>query len=528
MPRRSQFVAVLAAVPIVVAGCASGEPEAVAPSPPPRASATAGAEATSAAPSGDAATEGPSPSPTAVPDLSRFYDQKIDWHSCGNAECGTLVVPLDYRDPEGPTIKLGITRVKARGDSIGSLFVDPGGPGGSAVNYAQAADGIVGAKVRDHYDVVGVDPRGVGKSTPVECLTDKQKDEFAAIDGTPDDAAEEAQAVETSAILGKGCAAGSPKVFGHVGTTDAARDLDVARAAVGDPLLQYLGKSYGTMLGATYAELFPDKVGRMVLDGVLPVGLDMEQITKGQADSFEWMVHDFARYCLKSSDCPLHGSEDDAVAQLQQWLKSLDSAPLKGADRPLTEPWATYALVSNLYFPGYDYPRLKSALKAAMDGQDPKPLFGILDDRISRGTGGHYLDNSSDAFYAVTCLDRPFNGTVDDVKRIAQEWQSTAPTFGESLAWGMLPCADWPASTEPITKATAPGSNPILVVSTRHDPATPYQWGVQVADELENATLVTYEGKGHTAYGEGSACVDNAVNAYLLKGTVPEKDLVCS
>ncbi len=518
-PRR-QF-AVMLAVVLTLSGCGLfGEPEAVPPTRP---------ESGQSSP-GDATGSGPpsvSASPTAAPDLSRFYGQDVTWTNCGDADCATIVAPLDYSDPDGATIDLAITRVKATGDKIGSLFVNPGGPGGSAVDYAKAADYIVSPSLRESFDIVGLDPRGVGYSDPVDCMTDRQIDDLAAADGTPDGAAEEQQLIEDSAIPGAGCAEGAAPDFAHVGTVDAARDLDLARELVKDETLTYLGKSYGTMLGATYAELFPDRVGRMVLDGVLPASLDLAEVTKGQADAFELSVRDFAEDCLTHNDCPLSGSVDQAVGQLQDFLAGLDSDPLPGKDRDLNEPLGSYAVLSNLYFPGYDYPRLRSALAAAMDNRDPDPLFALLDDRTSRGPDGRYLDNSTEAFYAVTCLDRPYEGTVDDVRALAEEWKATAPTFGPALAWGLLPCKDWPASTQTITQTVAAGSNPILVVSTRQDPATPYEWGELVAGQLDNARLVTFEGVGHTAYGDGNGCVDGAVDDYLLKGTLPEDGLVC-
>lgn len=531
MRMRSQVVALLATVPVVLTGCGlvSG-PEAVAPSAPgPATSAPTAPAPESSTPS--ASTEPTDPSASAeaspTPDLSRFYDQKVKWTNCGNADCGTVTVPLDYDEPDGKTIKLAITRVKATGDPIGSLFVNPGGPGGSAVDYARAADAIIGPKIRQYFDVVGLDPRGVGRSAPVECMTDKERDVIAATDATPDTPAEEQTLLEQSRVPGERCAANESPVFAHVGTADAARDMDIARAVVGDSTLVYLGKSYGTMLGATYAELFPDRVGRMVLDGVLPSSLDLVEVTKGQADSFEWQVRDFVRYCLETSGCPLTGNVNEGLAQLQDWFTSLDENPLGGGDRPLNEALASYAVLANLYFPGYDYPRLVKALGSAMTEGNPKPLLAMLDDRVSRDPNGRYTDNSTDSFYAVTCLDRPYDGTIDDVKALAEQWKSSAPTFGPSLAWGLMSCKDWPATTTPVMETVAKGSNPILVVSTRHDPATPYEWGELVAKQLDNATLVTFEGKGHTAYGEGSSCVDSAVDQYLLKGTVPEKDLVC-
>jgi pimeloyl-ACP methyl ester carboxylesterase len=530
-PRR-QFAVVLVSIALL-SGCGLfSEPEAVPPTRPssipsaepsvnPSETASESASANPATPS-----EGASPS---APDLSRFYDQKVKWTNCGSADCATIVAPLDYSDPEGPTIDLAIARVKATGDKIGSLFVNPGGPGGSAVDYAKSADYIVSDAVRRNFDIVGLDPRGAGNSDPVDCLTDQELDDLGAADGTPDSEAEEQLIVELSTVPGAGCARKSDPRYAHMGTANAARDLDLARALVKDDTLTYLGKSYGTMLGATYAELFPDRVGRLVLDGVLPASLDLVEVTKGQADAFEVAVRDFAADCVTHADCPLSGSVDQAVAQLQAWFEELDANPLPGkGGRDLNEPLAAYATLANLYFPSYDYPRLRSALRQGIEQGDPSGMLGILDDRISRGPDGRYLDNSTEAFYAVTCLDRPYEGTIDDVRALAEEWKATAPTFGPSLAWGLLPCKDWPAAGEQVTSTVAQGSNPILVVSTRKDPATPYQWGPLVVDELDNARLVTYEGVGHTAYLEGSGCVDDAVDAYLLKGTLPAKDLVCS
>lgn len=477
--------------------------------------------------------DGGSPSSGALdgtdPALARFYGQQVDWKNCGSAECGTITVPLDYADPSGQTIDLAVARVKATGDSLGALFVDPGGPGGSAVDYAKAADAIVTPSVRERYDIVGVDPRGVGQSAPVKCLTDEQTDELLALDASPTTPEQEKQVEAGALAVGKDCAAKAAPVYAHVGTPDAARDLDIARAVVGDDAFNYLGKSYGSQLGAVYAQLFPTRVGRMVVDGILPASLDIVEVTKGQADAFEVAVRDFVADCLGKDDCPLTGSVDEGLAQLRAWLASLESAPLTYDGRVLNEALATYAVVANLYFPSYDYPRLRAALASAMGKGEAATMFSILDDRISRGPGGQYLDNSTDAFYAVTCLDRPFTGTLDDVKRYAQEWQATAPTFGQSLAWGLLTCKDWPATeSDPVTSTVAEGSNPILVVSTTKDPATPYQWGELVASQLANARLLTYDGTGHTAYTQGSSCVDDAVDAYLLAGELPAEGTRCT
>ncbi|MDP1878430.1 MAG: alpha/beta hydrolase [Actinomycetota bacterium] len=467
------------------------------------------------------------PLPTASGPLANYYNQDVDWHSCGDADCATLTVPMDYEDPAGRTVELAMLRVPATGESYGTLFVNPGGPGGSAADYARAADYIASSSIREHYDIVGVDPRGVANSDPVQCLTGEQVDGFIEADGTPDSAAEEQEAIETSSEIGQLCAEEADEIYAHMGTVDAARDMDIARAAVGDEKLTYLGKSYGTMLGQTYAQLFPGNVGRMVLDGALPTSLDIVETSKGQADAFEVALRDFVSYCLGQQYCPVAGTVDEAVAQLRDWLSALDAAPLYDGDRIMNEPVAMFAILSYLYFPPYDYQELMPALASAMQDGDPKPLLNLLDARISRNPDGTYADNSTDAFYAVSCLDRPFTGTVEDVRRYAEEWAVSSPTFGEGLAWGLLPCKDWPATAEALADTSAEGAAPILVVSTRNDPATPYQWGVQMAEELPGAALLTWEGYQHTAYTQGSDCIDDAVDAYLLDGTLPAEGTIC-
>lgn len=503
--RRTPFVIALLGGSLLLGGCGLfDEPEATPPTPK------------------------ASPSLPEASGLARYYEQDVQWQDCFESECARIEVPLDYDDPDGPSVEIALTRVPATGERVGSLFVNPGGPGGSAVEYAKAADYIVTPAIREHYDIVGVDPRGVATSSPVRCQTDEEIDALIAADGTPDDAAEEQFLIDESSAIGERCAQNADAVYAHMGTADSARDLDVARAVIGEDNLTYLGKSYGSLLGATYAELFPDRVGRMVLDGALPASLDLVTVTREQAESFEVSLRDFVEDCLGKANCPLSGTVDEAVQQLRDWLASLDADPIPGEGRDLNEALASYAVLSYLYFPSYDYPELRSALNSAMKKNDPEPLLTLLDERISRTPDGRFLDNSTDAFYAVTCLDRPFTGTVEDVQRYAQEWPTTAPTFGEGLAWGLLACRDWPATDEAVTTTRAEGSNPIMVVSTTHDPATPYHWGVQMADELENAVLVTRGAFGHTGYYEGSGCVDGAVDAYLLRGELPSEDPLCA
>ena len=471
------------------------------------------------------------PSPAASvatdPALADYYSQQPAWVDCGDAQCAHVEVPLDYSDPQGDTVSLAVTRLPARGTAVGSLFVNPGGPGGSATEYARAADSVVSDAIRDAYDIVGVDPRGVATSDPVRCLTDAETDQLLTVDGTPDSPEEEQALFDTAALLARECERNAARLLPHVGTVDAARDLDIVRAVLGDSAFNYLGKSYGTLLGATYAELFPETVGRMVLDGVLAPNLDFEQTSHGQAVEFEKVLRDFLRDCLANDGCPFTGTVDDAYARLAAWLQGLDGKPLTADGRDLTEAVAAYAILANLYFPHYDYPSLRSALDAAIAQGDPNELFELLDARISRGPDGHYLDNSTDAYYAVTCLDRPYAGSDEHVRELAQQWAADSPMFGESLAWGMLSCRGWPASGERITDVTAPGANPILLVNATLDPATPHPWAEALHARLAGSRLITWDAVNHTAYGEGSSCVDEGVDAYLLDGTLPQADLTC-
>lgn len=480
-------------------------------------------------------SEPPTPPPTPMisaspePSLARFYSQQVTWTDCGNAECAKVLVPMDYATPDGDTVELAVARVKATGDRIGSLLVNPGGPGGSGFDYAKAADVIVSPEILAAYDIVGFDPRGVGKSDPVECLTDAEQDELLELDGTPDSPAEEQVIVDASRAIAEKCQAKGGELIHHMGTVNAARDMDIVRAVVGDPALSYLGASYGSNLGAVYAELFPERVGRMVLDGALPASLDLVEITEGQSLGLEEAFQDFARDCSEHDDCPFRGSPQEVADALRAYLASLDADPVKVGDRVVNEAVASYAILSYLYFPSTDYPVLREALADLVNDGDGAMLLTILDERQSRSPDGEYLDNSTDAFYAVTCADTTDTVSVDQARQFAKEWANQAPTFGAGLAWGLVSCTDWPAQEEaPVTRTRAAGSAPILVVSTTRDPATPYPWGVLLADELENGHLLTWDAANHTAYRSGSDCIDTAVDDYLLRGTLPAKDTICS
>jgi pimeloyl-ACP methyl ester carboxylesterase len=474
-----------------------------------------------------------SPAPV-PPDLSSFYDQKLTWSGCGgDFQCSRLTVPVDYEKPDGQTLQLALIRLPATDadDRIGSLVINPGGPGGSGIDYARAARAVISERVREYYDIVGFDPRGVGESDPVQCLTDSQIDTLMASDPTPDDTAEARHAVELYQGLAAGCDQRSGTLLAHVGTKDAARDMDVMRAALGDPRLYYLGKSYGTFLGATYAEEFPKNVGRMVLDGAIDPALDSEAVDLGQAKGFEQATRAFVADCVKGSGCPLGSDLERGMQRLRELLARLDSSPLPTADphRPLTEGLGSLGIAVAMYDEGY-WPTLRAALSQALGG-DGSALLQLSDVYTDRDSSGHYGSNQNVVIYAVNCLDRPYRGGGDPVAEAEKDvttFSKQAPTWGAFLAWSELPCAYWPVKSDnepaPIT---AEGSAPIVVVGTTRDPATPYAWAQGLAKELSNGHLLTYEGDGHTAYRRGSRCIDKAIDAYLLRGDVPEDGARC-
>ena len=479
-----------------------------------------GALAACTSPAAAPAPPAASPAPP-TPDLARFYAQQLAWDDCDGFECATLKVPVDYADPDGATLGIAVLRSPASADSRGSLVVNPGGPGASGIEYARATGSIVTDSVRDSFDIVGFDPRGVGESAPVECAEDSDFDRLIDIDATPDTPAEIVDLQRTGAILA--CTAPVDGLVDHMSTVDAARDLDVLRAALGQDRLDYLGVSYGTHLGATYAALFPERVGRFVLDGPLPAGLDAEEITLGQARGFEDALTRFVEYCAAEGDCPLGDDPDPqaGLVRLRAILDGLDAAPAPtgNPDRPLTEAAATYAILMSLYRVG-DRPLLRDALASLAVG-DGTPLQRMLDERIGRASDGTYRDNAFDAFYAVSCRDR---AAPSDVEASVERISAAAPFLGEYLAWGNVTCGAAKVSAPPEPAGVVP---PVLVVATTHDPATPFAWAELLVGQLADAVLLVRDGDGHTGYREGSECVDEAVDAFLLDGTLPEQGTVC-
>ena len=461
--------------------------------------------------------------------IDDFYRQKLTWSDCGANECAELEVPIDYQKPGDGSIKIAVERAKATGTRVGSLVVNPGGPGAPGTSTVRDAQYYFAGELRAAYDIVGFDPRGTGKSAPVDCLSDSALDAYVAADPDPDTPEEVAENEKSSEEFWAGCKARSGTLAAHVSTVEAARDMDVLRAALGEKKLDYLGFSYGTRLGATYAELYPENTGRLVLDGAIDPSLSARQGALSQAAGFETALRSYVKSCVDAGGCFLGDSVDAGLATIKDLLERIDEQPLDTKDpegRKLTVGLAFYGLITPLYAKD-NWSYLDDGLKSALQG-DGSTLLTLADFYGSR-EGGRYTDNSLEAITVINCLDDPWSITPDQVPAQFADFEKASPTFGKVFAWGLTACNGDPftSTDEPDLKIDGSGAAPIMVLGTTRDPATPYQEAVALAKQLQSAVLVTRDGDGHTAYNKGNSCIDDAVHAYLIDGTVPRAGLRC-
>jgi pimeloyl-ACP methyl ester carboxylesterase len=472
----------------------------------------------------------PKPAATPAPSgLEQFYDQKVSWSGCGSAHCAWITVPVDYAKPDGATTRLrAVVHPAEGGKAKRSILVNPGGPGGSAVDFASTMSSAFGTDVRKMYDIVGVDPRGVAESTPLTCLPDKEFDEFTEVDPDPDNAAEITALRKSITDLGQACEKNSGELAAHVSTVEVAKDMDVVRALLGRYKLDWFGASYGTELGAVYAQLFPTKVGRMVLDGAVDPSLDAVGSSLGQTTGFQRAIDAYAKDCVKQSNCPLGADAEAGLGKVADLMRQLDATPMRAtSDRDLTEGQAFYGIAVTLY-DKTTWPLLSQGLAAAFRG-DGSVLLRLSDAYFERTDDGSYSGNLGQVIYAVNCLDAPDRLTQEETEAALPQFEKVSPVFGRALGWGALNCADWPIKvTNPLPKIEAKGAPPILVLGTTRDPATPYEWAKSLASQLSSGVLITREGDGHTAYNSGNGCIRGAVDAFFTKGTVPKDGLTCS
>jgi len=464
-------------------------------------------------------------------DLKPFYDQVLTWSGCASGkQCATAKAPLDWKNPSAGEIELALIRQTAKGTKQGSLLVNPGGPGGSGYDFVKnSVDYATDSALQNSFDVVGFDPRGVGHSTAVKCYDAKQMDDYLYSITPGERGSDQWIAANTVAAkdFGAACAKNTGKMLSEVDTVSAARDLDLLRSVLGDKKLNYLGYSYGTYLGAVYADLYPGKTGRLVLDGALDPAASNFDVTKVQAQGFESALRAYLTDCLKKKDCPFSGTVDEGMQTIASLLAAVEKSPIRNSDgREL----GANTLVTAIIYPLYDATAWSylSDLFSSVKKGDASYAFTLADAYNNRQEDGTYGDNSTEAFMAINCLDYTYDDDPTLMRAQAAELASAAPVIGPYMAYGDIGCGNWPyKSTYERGPIAAKGSAPILVVGTTNDPATPYVWAKNLAGELENGHLLTYKGEGHTAYNKSNSCVNDTVDAFLLKGTLPADGKTC-
>ena len=481
---------------------------------------------------------GPQPDtdPAVSSEYQDFYTQNVSWSECVEPDilCANIEVPADWSNPSGDRLKLALAYRKAdNAKPMGSVIFNPGGPGASGVDWLKnSAEQIGTANLRKNFNLVGFDPRGVGASEPkIKCLDAKDTDAFLYSDsefgvGSSKDILNTRASIKN---FSDSCLANTGPNLKFIDTVSAAKDLDVIRAVFGDEKINYLGFSYGTFLGTMYAQLFPARVGSMVLDGAIDPTVSEAQQNLNQLIGFDRALKNFLADCLESQDCPFSGSLASAEKQVRQLLLSIEKKPLTtDLNRDLTIWGAITGIILPLY--GKDWwPSLSEGFAEAMRG-DGTILLSLADTYNDRLEDGTYGSNMLEANISISCLD---GRQAADDKSIAAQNEAvlqTSATFGRYWQFGALTCEQWPfpVVARPA-EFSAKNSDPILVVGTTGDPATPYEQAVALANEvLENAQLVTFNGEGHTAYGLDSKCINNAVDDYFIKKLVPVEDPNCS
>ena len=483
--------------------------------------------------------------------VQAFYDQGITWGKCAPGtfdsyrgvdssdpseyQCAFLKAPLDWDNPDGDQISLALAIHRSGKKDAPALFVNPGGPGGAVVSALPyyAGQGI-GEAVVNAYDIVALDPRGVGDSTPVFCMTDAEKDKYNAgseTEGTDADSPQSAiaEVQEDSREFAQGCRDHSGAIFEHIDTVSAARDFDMVRSILGQDKLNLLGYSYGTFLGATYAGLYPAQVGRFVLDGALDPSLSVDEVSSMQMRGLDASLQQWITDCATQASCPMGRTKDEGIANVRSFLESLEASPLPTNDpnRPLTEGLAVTAMIGAMYNTQW-WPELTNAYSDATRRSDGTAMLEIADLMNSRNPDGTYADNSTDAINAINNLDYKPAGTDAEWIARADALKSELSILDRYVGYPSAGLSAWPTEHAERAPIHATGAAPILVIGTTHDPATPYPMAEALASQLDSGVLITVEGWNHTAYRRGAnQCVVRAVEDYLVKDTVPTDGLTC-
>jgi len=440
--------------------------------------------------------------------LKEFQNQELKWQNCyGNFGCSTLLVPVDYDKITGDIFHLKVIRFKAtdQRQKLGALIVNPGGPGASALDYAYNAENIVSATIREKYDIVGFDQRGVGQSDPIRCLTDKETDEMLAGPMIADTPENQRKMVENAKFFASKCKKVAGNKLTHLSTFESAKDMELLRLALDEPKLNYLGKSYGTYLGTLYASLYPKKVGKMILDGAIDPSISVEEQNLAQAKGFDRALGQFlAKYKLNPNI-------------IKRLLSNAIADPIKtDSERILTDSLAITGIASALYDDKTGWPKLDKSINEAMSGNGTT-LLELSDNYSGRTKSGKYSSNEYDIAVLTNCLDWPSLKTISEIGSTFSRFQSSAPFFGKYLVYSHLVCNYLATSTNknPLNSNFIK-TNSVLIIGTTRDPATPYEWAVALSKKLSGSILLSLHADGHTGQSRGFNCVDRAVDLFLI------------
>ena len=471
--------------------------------------------------------------PVPVSGVAASVGPRLDWHRCAvSFRCAGLDVPLDYANQAGGSLTLALVELPATGSHpIGDLVMNPGGPGGSGVQFLETTS--FPSALRASFNLVSFDPRGVGESDPVKCLGASGIRDLIALDPAPGTATQIAVVVRATKAFDRSCAEhSSMTLLENVSTLDTVRDLDRIRAALGQAKLNYLGFSYGTYLGEVYDQTYPSHVWAMVLDGVFNPALSNNEILEQQAEGFEADLTDFFAWCPRDKACSREMPQGAKTAYKLLFghlaagaVIIADLPPQYGGVQQVTLGVAGTGVLGSLYS-DQTWPDLASAIEQALggDGSELAALAYAYDGLMPNGQ----FANLMAAGTAISCLDRPYPSDVAAYERLARRLAKVAPDFGASVAWSDLACAYWPVRAEGRPEAIhAKGSPPILIVGSTGDPATPYSWAQSVTHQLARAELLTRQGPGHTGYFY-STCIERWVGSYLKTLELPPENTVCA
>ncbi|HZQ75716.1 MAG TPA: alpha/beta hydrolase [Acidimicrobiia bacterium] len=529
-PRLSGIV--LAAVVLAGAACSSG---------PGRRTAAAGGQAAPPATAATSTTAPSAPPSTAAPSTTAPTTASppvpspggLHWAACGSLQCAGLPVPVDYANPTGPTLTLALARKPARTPAarIGSLLINPGGPGDSGVDDLPGELRSLTATLQNRFDIVSWDPRGVERSAPVHCSDPKagagtsrggSAGSAPPLDPAPTTAAGQKALADAYRAYGQACLQWSGDLLRHVGTDATVEDLERIRVALGDDKLTFIGHSAGTLLGAVYADRYPQHVRAVVLDGPIDPSLTLDQMTLAQAVGFESALRSFFAWCDGTATCPWRPPDPDRTAAFTDLMDRIRQKPLTASDNRIVGVDTFVSGVMSRLTARANWPSLGTALASAERG-DGSPLATLASNYQNAGAS-----NAADARQSILCLDHPAPRDPNAYPALAEASKAQAPVFGPVFTWAALSCGVWPVPSTFTPKAVrAAGSPPILVVGTTGDPATPEVWARALAGQFEGGVLVLRQGAEHVAYYY-SACVRAIVDRYVVDGVAPASGTTCA